>query len=133
MVDSKRLHIKRGSSLIEVMVAMAILAIVGLGVAQSAIYGIKYQKSAEIGNVARNLAISKAERLSAIPLNTLDNSYDSIESNLTAPGHTIIFRRTTDITVNADGSRSIDITVSTTNPVLLNVATYSTRFAPWES
>ena len=117
----------------EALVALFLFSLVGLGLAKSMITSISLQKQAEIGNLARNLAVSKAEELSGVNIDNLNNSYDSTESNLTVTGHNIKFTRVTDVTVNSDGSRTIDISVSSTSFVMTKPVTYSTRFAPWES
>ncbi len=129
-IDAQR---QRGSSIVEVLVAMSLFSIVAVGLAQSAAYSLRFQKSAELGNLARNLAVSKAEELAGVSLADLDDSFDGTESNLTVVGHSISFDRVTDVTVNADGSRTVDIVVSSPSPLLFTAVTYSTRFAPWES
>ena len=126
-------YTERGSSMLEVLVATLILAIVGLTVSLSAISGIRYQKVSEIGNIAMNLAVSKAEQLSGIRIDLLTDSYDATESNLQVTGHKIEFKRVTDVTVNTDGSRTIAITVSSSSTYLPQPARYTTTFAPWES
>lgn len=124
---------QRGFGLIEVLVAFLLFSIISLSATKSAIYSIRYQKNAEVGNIARNLAVTKAEQLAGISLDELDSTYGGTESELTTEGSDILFTRVTTVTVNADGSRSIDITVSSDHSALLNPVSYSTRFAPWES
>ena len=124
---------QRGSSMLEVLVATLILAIIGLTVTLSAISGIRFQKVSEIGNIAMNLAVSKAEELSGVRIDLLTDSYDATESNLLLTGHKISFKRVTDVTVNSDGSRTIAITVSSDSRYLPQPARYTTTFAPWES
>lgn len=124
---------QRGFGLIEVLVAFLLFSIISLSATRSAIYSIRFQKNAEVGNIARNLAVTKAEQLAGISLDELDNTYGGTESDLTTEGSEMTFIRVTTVTVNGDGSRSIEITVSSDNPALLNPVSYSTRFAPWES
>lgn len=123
-----------GFSMMEVLVAMAVFAIVALGAAQSTIYAVKFQKYAEVSNAARNLAVSKAEELTGVDLALLDDRYDLSESDIAVVGHNAVkFNRSTNVSVNSDGSRTVDITVSSSSPLLRKPIQYSTRFAPWES
>jgi prepilin-type N-terminal cleavage/methylation domain-containing protein len=135
LVNYKLQHLKnqKGSTLIEVLVAISLFSIVGLGLAQSAQMGLLFQKRSEIGDMAKNLAISKAETLSGVEISQLNDTYDTTENSVTVSGHKIIFKRVTDITVNSDGSRTIDITISSTSAYLPQPVSYSTRFAPWEA
>lgn len=112
--------------------ALTIFSMVGLALAQSAIVSMHFQKQAEIGNLAKNLAVSKVEELSGVPLSDLDDSYDQTESSLSVSGHEIKFTRNTNITVNADNSRTVAISVASISPWLSKTVNYTTRFAPWE-
>ena len=124
---------ERGSALIEVLVAASILGIVGLAIAMNAMVALRFQKTTEVRLLAKNLAVSKAEELSGVFLDDLDDSFDEVEPNLSVGSHLIQFSRSTDITVEADGSRSVSISVSSTSPYLTTPVQYTTRFAPWES
>ncbi len=124
---------QRGTGLLEVLVAIVLLGILGLTVVSSSIVGIRYQKASEIGNLAMNLAVSKAEILSGVRIDLLNDTYDATENTLQVSGHKITFKRVTDVTVNSDGSRTIFITVSSPSPYLPQPAKYTTTFAPWES
>lgn len=129
---SARTH-AAGFSLMEVLVAIVIFGIAGLAMTSNAVVGFRFQKSTELGLLAKNLAVSKAEELSGVFLDDLDNSYDLTENNLTVTGHRIPFTRVTDVTIEADGSRTIDVTVSSPSGLLLAPVHITTRLAPWES
>lgn len=132
-MKTKKLADCRASSLVEVMVAVVFFAIVGLALTQSVLGGIRFQKQAEIIMLAKNLAISKAEQLSGVSTTLLNDTYDLTENNLTVTGHTITFTRVTNVTVNSDGSVTVDVSVSSLNPILTNAVSFTTRFAPWET
>ena len=122
-----------GFSMMEVLAAMTLLSIVGLAISNSMIVAIRFQKIAEVGNMAKNLAVSKAEELSGVQLTALSDTYDATENNLVVGSGKIKFTRVTNITVNSDGSRTVDVTVSSTSKYLPKAVKYTTRFAPWES
>ena len=122
-----------GFGLMEVLVAVVLLGIVCLAIASNVITGLRFHKHAEIDLLAKNLAVSKVEELSGIVLDDLDDSYDGTEANLLVTGHAIAFTRVTDVTIEADGARFIEITVSSDSPYLPTPVNYSTRFATWES
>lgn len=123
----------RGFTLVEVLVSVTLLSIMGLAVANTASYSLRAHKYAEVANVAKNLAVSKAEELSGVRIDLLTDAYDGTETNLAVTGHTMLFTRVTNVTVNSDGSRTIDVTVSSSSTALLQPAFYSTTYAPWES
>ena len=123
---------QRGFSMVEVLIGTFLLAVMGLALSNSLIYSIRSHKYVEIGNVAKNLAVSKTEELSGVRIDLLNDSYDSTENNVAVSGHQITFKRVTNVTVNADGSRTIDVTVSSGSNTLLSSASYSTTYAPWE-
>ena len=83
----KSKHRDAGFGLLEVMVSMTILAIVGLALTTSAVLGFRYQKYTEIGIAAKNLAVSKAEELSGVVLDDLDDEWDETENNVHVTGH----------------------------------------------
>ncbi len=119
--------------MIEVLVAISLFAVVALALTQSAIFGMRFQLQAQIGNLARNLAVSKAEQLAGVQIGDLNSSYNLTEPNLIVTGHKIAFTRTTSISVNTDGSRTVNIIVSSASSYLPKPVSYTTRFAPWES
>lgn len=123
----------RGISLIETMVAIFLLAVMSLAVAQGSIAAQYFDKRMEITNIRRNLAISKTEQLAGVHIAFLDSSYNSNETNITLPGHSIKFSRVTTVVVNADQSRTITVTVNCDSARVCNQPlTYTTRFAKWE-
>ena len=132
--SSKALKGEAGFSLIELLVAISVLAIISVSVVQSATLALRFQKHTELGNLATNLAVTQMEILAgANPDDLPGSSYVGTESNLTVPGHTITFTRDTSVTTNADDSLTITVTVSSNSSNLLAPVTYTTRFAPWES
>ena len=132
-VCSRPRLVQVGSSLVEVLVAVSIFALIGLSATRSAMSSIRYQKNVEVSNIARNLAISKAETLSGVRIDLLTTASGGTESDLSVPGHTIKFTRSTTVSVNSDGSRTISVVITSSSPLLLSPVSYSTRFAPWES
>lgn len=124
---------ERGFTLIEILVAIVFFGLISVSIASSTIYGMRFQKHAELGNLATNLAVSKIEELSGVDPTTLDAGDNSTETGLVIEGHEITFDRETEITVNADGSRTITVSVSSPSVLLLAPVDYTTRFAPWES
>ena len=128
-----RLKSNKGFSIIEVLCALCLFMVMGLGLTYNSIYALKFQKNAELANLATNLAVTKAEELAGVDASTLSSGNNSTETGLTVTGHKITFNRSTTITVNADGSRTVVVLVSSPSPFLLKSVSYSTRLAPWES
>ena len=131
--DLQNTHKKKdkGFSLLEVMVSICYIALMGFTILTASVTSVKFQKLSEIGNAAMNMAMSKAEELSGVALTSLDDSYDETESDISTDDHNILFQRVTNITVNADGSRTVEITVSSSSKYLPNPIVYNTTFALW--
>ena len=123
-----------GFSLLELLVSICLFATVGLAITQSTIHAMRFQKQAEIGNLATNLAVSRMEVLAGTNPDDLPTSpLVGTEPMVLAAGHDIIFQRDTEVVQNADGSLTITVTVSSDSEYLPGPVEYSTRFAPWES
>lgn len=129
----RRIRNDRGLTMVESLISLVLLSIIGLSVTYSAMYGVRFQRYTEIGNIAMNLALSKVEELSGIRLDLLDSSYGGTETNLTVTGYKVKFTRVTTVTTNADGSKQIDVTISANKAYLLNSVHFTTTFAPWEA
>lgn len=127
--DSKS---QAGFLMLELMVALVVLAIVGLAVTTSAYSGLRFQKQAEIGNFARNIAVSRIETLAGVPTASLSSSYNETNTSVTQTGTNVVFRRSTTITTNADGSKTVSVTVSSTSALLSSPITLTSQFASWE-
>lgn len=121
-----------GFLIIELMVALVVLAIVGLAITSSAYSGLRFQKQAEIGNFARNIAVSRLEELAGIPTSSLSSSYNETNTAVTVTGTNVPFQRTTTVSINADGSKTVTVAVSSSSALLTQTVTLSTQFAAWE-
>lgn len=120
---------EKGFSLIETLVALTILATVGLSLSYSMITAIRASRRAERNSVASQLAFRKMEELAQVNPNNLSNANDLTESALTVNG--IAYTRVTNVTVNADGSRTVDITASPKNDRYGSPVTYRSSFFLW--
>ncbi|HMO18997.1 MAG TPA: hypothetical protein PKA63_07800 [Oligoflexia bacterium] len=124
---------EKGSSMLEMLVGLVFLSLVGLNILWSGVSATRFQKQVELGNVAMNIAISKAESLAGVFIDQLNNSYNETNEPVTSETGNIEFYRTTVVTTNPDGSRTINISVSSVDKYLPNPITYTTTFAAWES
>lgn len=119
--------------MLELIVGLTFLSVVGLTIVWSAISGVRYQKQTEVGNTAMNLAISRAEELAGIFIETLDATFNENEIVIADHEHNIELLRNTVVTVNQDGSRTITVTISGPDKFLPIPVEYTTTFALWES
>lgn len=121
---------EEGFSLIDVLVAVCLLAIMGISLAYSNVNTIQTVSRTERNAIALRLATEKLEQMSAIdPINISDIN-DSTES-ITWLGSP--YTRVTDVTVNADGSRTILVTVTGGNTILGGSAEVEGTFQIWGS
>jgi Tfp pilus assembly protein PilV len=120
-----------GLTMIEVLVALMLLSITSLSIAVATISAIKQTRRSERNSYATHLAFRKLEELASIDPSNLTDSYDASESNLTVDS--ISYTRTTDVTVNADNSRTVSVTVAPVNASRGKTVTYQSTFALWGS
>ena len=121
-----------GISLIEVLVALLLIGLISLGIAANAIGSFHILKKTEENYAASNLALSKIEQLSAIPVNELSADDNSVEDSVTVSGMNTIFKRTTTVAVNADSSRTITVKVESLSAKLPTAVTFTTTFSMWQ-
>lgn len=130
----KRIAIRQkgecGFFLVEVLVVLVLFALVGMMLAHSSVLSEQTRTRAVHQSVAAQLAIEKMELLSAIDPITLTATNNSTENI----SHGVMqFKRTTAITVNADGSRTININVNSLNTPFVAKASATNTFALWGS
>lgn len=123
---------EKGFLMLELMVAMVVLAIVGLAITTSAYSGLRFQKQAEIGNFARNIAVSRIEVLAGVPTGVLSSSYNETNTSVTVAGTNVTFLRSTAVVTNADGSKTVTITVASSSNLLSKSVVLTSQFAAWE-
>ena len=121
-----------GLGLIEIIASISILTIVGFGISMSLVTGIRVHKHTQINYAARSLAVSRLEEYAAIETTELDDNYDDSETGITTAGTTITFARVTNVTVNSDDSRTVEVTVSSENHLIDTSVNFVTTFAVWE-
>jgi len=80
--------------------------------------------------IAVQLASTKLEEISSINPSSLNDTYDSLELGLYVEGNE--FSRTVNITVNADGSRTAEVSVSSQSGSIEPV-TLDQTFTSWGS
>ena len=121
-----------GITLMEVLVAIVLLAIMASAGISNLIVALKTAKYTEVNFAANSLAISKVEEISAIDVGNLNSSYNEIEPDVTWPDLTLTFTRTTTIHMNGDDSRTVDVSVVSNSPDVATNVTFSTTLALWE-
>lgn len=121
-----------GFSIIEVIVSILIIAVMSLGILSNILMALRSDKLIEVNQAAYNLALSKVEQLAAIKPSQLDASDNQSETGVTVSGMNVTFARTTQVTVNADNSRTIQVDVSSERAKIDTSVSYTTTFAVWE-
>jgi len=127
LVSKKKFQ--QGFSLIEVLVAMVILSVVGLAVANNTIKSYSFMKRSIRNSLATQLALDKLEMVSAVNPTTLDSSDNTVETSVISKN--ISFTRTTTITVNSDNSRTVTVEVNGNTESLGGRAIYTNRLSLW--
>lgn len=122
---------ERGFTVIEVLVSIVILGVVGLAVAMNTIKSYTFLKRGIRNSYAAQLALDKIETLAAKDPSTLSSANNQTESGLS--WRNVKFNRTTTITVNSDGSRTISVSVTGANKSLGGKANMVSTLPLWQS
>lgn len=130
--DRQQLSNAAGFGLFEILVSIFLIMVVSMGIASNTIGALHIAKKTEINFLASNLALSKIEDLAAYDVAELDSSFNAVESEVTTEGTALTFTRTTVVSINADSSRTIDVTVSSNSTVIPTAVDFSTTFSLWE-
>ncbi|MCB0360286.1 MAG: type II secretion system protein, partial [Bdellovibrionales bacterium] len=101
---------ERGTTLIEVLVSLLIIAIMSLGVMKNSVVAMRASKLTELNHAASSLAISKIEELAAIDTQNLDATFSATETDVAWGGVETTFTRVTSVVVNANDSRDVSVT-----------------------
>lgn len=123
------IHGESGFSIVEALVAIVLLAIVGLASAKNSIMSMSTLKRSMRNSIATQLAVEKLEELGSIDPINLDATDNLVEAAVTQDN--ISFNRTTTIVVNADQSRSITVVVAANDENLGGSYTATSRFSLW--
>ena len=119
---------QRGFFLLEALIVMLLLGFLAFGFTQSAQLAIMIRGKAIRHAVAAQLATDKLEQLSGVDPTTLSDANDSSET-LVVSGRS--FRRSLDVTVNPDNSRTLRVEVRGSTTRLGGSAVVSTTLALW--
>jgi prepilin-type N-terminal cleavage/methylation domain-containing protein len=106
-------HGERGVSMVEVLVAISILAISGLAVTQSTIRSFATLNQSYRTSVASQIALDKIESFAQQDPSTIQTSSNESNNSVTHSG--LQFLRSTSVAVNSDGSRTITVSVASQN------------------
>ncbi len=117
-------------SMVETLVSIVLLGIMALGVANSSIFSMKMAKRGERSSIAAQLALARLEEFASIDPSTLDDDFDENTTGIEVEN--ISFTRNVDVTENADGSRTVTVTVFNEEESLGGRAIYSSTFFLWE-
>ena len=117
-----------GFGIVEILVAIVLLAIMALAVVQSTMSTIKLRHRNLRNSIAMQLALEQLERFAAIDPENLSDADDFTESVVE---RNITFSRSIDVTENADGSRTVNVDVLAENTDLGGKANVSNIFSPW--
>ena len=123
---------EEGFTILSVLVAVVLLAIISLALSRNTMSSLKIMRLTEVNNAASNLAVSKIEEIAANDAADIDNSLDQTEGSVPYPGMDITFTRTTDVTVNADETRTINVQVASNNSALPTSVEFETGLSVWE-
>jgi Tfp pilus assembly protein PilV len=132
VTGSRRRPGETGSSLLEVLVSISLLAISGLAISMNSIMALKTLKFVELNHIASTLAISKLEEFASIDAADISPAMNETEPAVVWPDSLITFHRTSTVVVNADQSRTVTVAVSNNETPMNTSVELENTFAVWE-
>ena len=120
---------EKGFAVIEFLVSTIIISVVSLGMLHSTLSSMKISKKSHYDSTAYQLAVERLEDYSVINPQTLDNGDDTSETGISR--NNMEFTRTTDVTINTNGSRTVNVVVTSVNGLLDSSVTLSNSFPLW--
>jgi hypothetical protein len=103
-----------------------------MGFAMNTIVSLRANKIVEVGNALHNLAIQRIEEYAGVDAANLSDADDQTENNLTYGNMDLTFTRVTNVTIDADNTRKVDVTVTCNSTIFNSSVSYSSTFALWE-
>ena len=122
-------HLENGSSLMEILVALAFIAVVTLAFASSSKTSYKSFQHSSYNRSASRLASQTMEDLTSQSPGTLSD-LDDLTENSVVDG-TKTFSRTVDVTVNSDSTRTLSVTVTSNHSLYPVSVSLQSTVAPW--
>ncbi len=120
---------QRGFSLLETLVAVTFLAVAALAVLSSTTTALRLTKRSIRNSVASQLATQKMEELAGVDPALLSSANSSIESAVVFNNMT--FQRQTTVSVNSNGSRTINVAVQNVDAARGGRANLTNVFPVW--
>jgi type II secretory pathway pseudopilin PulG len=114
--------------LLEVLFAVVLIGIVATAVSLSVVSSAQTIKRTQVNYMASNAAISKIEEFAALDPESFDEGDSDTETNLTISGSALSYTRETTIDINADGSRSVTVNVSSNDFYMPVEVEFESRF-----
>ena len=131
-MDINRIKNNKGSSVVEVLVSISILAVIGLGVSMTVITSASTHKHITVNTVASQLAISKAEELAAINAQALTHAtHSNTESSISVTGlDNVTFTREVTVTEGTD-SVLVEVDVTSNHGSFPNTVNHTVTYPYW--
>ena len=131
MRNRERLQVcnEHGAALLDVLIALVLISLISAGLTLNSITASQALLKLQRKIYSQQLAQSKLEEFAMIDPSLLDDSYDDLELGVQAEG--IDFVRQVDVTVNADGSRSVEVSVAPASTSPNGGVTLTNRFVEW--
>ena len=120
---------ERGITLMEVLFCVLFTSIMAMGLTSSTLTSYRSYNNTLHNSYAMQLALQRLEQLAAVSPDTLSNATDSDEPEVLMDN--MSFRRVTDVTINADRSRTVEVTVTSNSAKLNTSVTISDTFTMW--
>lgn len=119
-----------GFLIAELMLVLILLGIFGLSLLRANLMSVSSHGAAEMEALASEIGAEAMEEYAGIDPINLDDADDRSD---TVERGTHVFNRVVNVTVNADSSRTIVVTIASQNPRYTTSVTFQNRFAKWGS
>lgn len=120
-----------GIGLIEVLVATLLLMLVGGAMVSNLHFSLRSAKFIEVQHAASTLASDRIEQIAARDVLDISAALNETDTVVPWPGINLSFKRSTTITVKADGSRSVQVSVYTPGANMPKPVVFKNEFYAW--
>jgi type II secretory pathway pseudopilin PulG len=121
-----------GFTMLEALVGMSFAGMLSLAIAMSLTAAMRTEKATEVHFAASTIASNRIEQISSVDVQNITSAYNETDTEVSWGDLNVTFLRSTTITTNSDGSRTIKVSVRSDHSLLPSDVSFQTTLALWE-
>lgn len=120
-----------GIGLIEVLVSTVMLLLIGGAIVANLHFSIRAAKFIEVQHAASTLASDRLEQIAARDVLDITTALNESDAIVPWAGLNFQFKRSTTVTINAGGSRTVEVSVHTVGSNMPQPVVFRDEFYAW--